>query len=60
MLFGEDGVCACDSELFLRFVGAGETGRFSALTGAPPPEVDTVDVQIPGFGTFSAIPLADR
>lgn len=60
VLFGEDGVCACDSDLSGRFVGPGETGRFSALTGAPPREVDTVDVQIPGFGTFSAIPLADR
>lgn len=59
VLFGEDGICACDSDLSGRFVGPGETGRFSAVTGAPPADVDAVDVQVPGFGTFSAVPLAD-
>lgn len=57
VLFDEDGQCACDTGLAGRFVGAGETGRFSAITGAPPADVTAVDVQIAGFGTFSDIPI---
>lgn len=57
VLFDENGECACDSDLSGRFIDAGETGRFSAITGAPPEDVTTVDVQIPGFGTFSDISI---
>lgn len=56
-VFDTSGACLCDSKLAVRFVSAGETARFSTVTGAPPEDVTEVDVQIPGFGTFSGIPL---
>jgi hypothetical protein len=57
VLFDENEECLCDSGLLGRIVDAGNTSRFTATTGAPPSDVTEVDVQIPGFGTFSAIPL---
>lgn len=57
-VFDSSGACVCDSDLTNRFIDAGQSGRFSAVTGAPPADVANVDVQIPGFGTFSGIPLS--
>jgi hypothetical protein len=59
VLFDEAGQCACDENLAGRFIDAGETGRFYAVTGAPPPDVTLVDIHIPGFGALTDVPVTD-
>ena len=57
VLTDERGQCLCDAGLLGIEVEPDMTRRFSAVVGAPPPDVETVSVQIPGFGTFTDVPL---
>lgn len=49
--------CACDTGLGLQALGKDAPVNLSAIFGAPPPSVKTVDVFIPRFGTFKDLPL---
>lgn len=53
-----EGVCVCDGSLSGRFVEPGAPTALSATFGAPPADVDAVDVVIPNFGTFKNVPLS--
>ena len=52
------GVCVCDGELSGTFVKPGAPVVLSATFGAPPADVEAVDVVIPKFGTFKDVPLS--
>jgi hypothetical protein len=52
------GVCVCDGDLSGTFVKAGQSVNLSATFGAPPPDVRTVNVFVPKFGTFRGVPLS--
>lgn len=54
---GDDGICACSSNLAGTFVNKGQTMTFSAVFAAPPAEIDSVDVHIPTAGTFENVAL---
>lgn len=58
-LVGRDptGACACESNLSTAFVGKSAPLLLSSTFGAPPPDVRTVDVFVPHFGTFKDVPL---
>lgn len=51
------GNCACNVELGSKFVAAGEGMTLTTLFAAPPEDVETVTVQIPGAGSFTDVPL---
>ena len=53
-----EGVCVCDGGLSGTFVKPGAPVVLSATFGAPPADVDAVDVVIPKFGTFKDVPLS--
>jgi hypothetical protein len=52
------GVCVCDGNLASRFVEPAAPTGLSATFGAPPADVESVDVVIPSFGTFKNVPLS--
>lgn len=52
-----DNDCVCDVGADHSFVPR-KPEVMSATFGAPPPEVTSVDVRIPGFGTFTDVPLS--
>src|SRR5699024_3834206 len=54
---GENGVCACTSDLHSNFVQPGQSEVFSAVFAAPPQDVSSVDVHIPTAGAFTDIPV---
>lgn len=54
---GDDGACACSSNLATANVDAGQTMTFSAVFAAPPEEIDSVDIHIPTAGTFENVSL---
>lgn len=54
---GENGICACSSNLSDKFIEPGETMSFSAVFAAPPQDVQQVDVHIPTAGVFTDIPV---
>lgn len=49
--------CACDDGLGLQGLSKDAPVNLSAIFGAPPPSVKTVDLFIPRFGTFKDLPL---
>ncbi|WNB86075.1 hypothetical protein [Cellulomonas sp. ATA003] len=51
------GACACSGGLSNTFVGAGTALVLSTSFAAPPEDVDTVTVQIPGAGSFDGVAL---
>jgi len=51
------GNCACNVDLGGKFVPAGEGMVLTTLFAAPPEDVETVTVQIPGAGSFTDVPL---
>jgi hypothetical protein len=51
------GDCVCDGDLSAKFLEPGVPALLSATFGAPPEDVEALDVQIPGFGTFTDVPL---
>ncbi len=53
-----EGFCVCDGELSSKFVEVGAPTVLSATFGAPPSDVEAVDVVIPSFGTFKDVPLS--
>ncbi len=53
-----EGVCVCDGQLVSTFVEPAGPVLLSATFGAPPADVETVDVVIPKFGTFKDVPLS--
>jgi len=53
-----EGVCVCDEDLSGTFVKPGGPVVLSATFGAPPADVDAVDVVIPNFGTFKDVPIS--
>ena len=59
-LIGRDerGACVCDADLGSAFVKPGAPLLLSATFGAPPRDVDALDVVIPRFGTFKDVPLS--
>lgn len=54
---GDDGACACSSNLAAANIDAGQTMTFSAVFAAPPEEIDSVDIHIPTAGTFENVSL---
>src|SRR5699024_1600072 len=54
---GENGVCACTTDLNTNFVQPGQSEVFSAVFAAPPQDVSSVDVHIPTAGAFTDIPV---
>ena len=52
------GNCICDGSLNGNSVGNGQSTRLSATFGAPPPNVRTVSVFVPHFGTFTGVPIS--
>lgn len=54
----ERGECVCDTDLSSAFVEPQSPLLLSATFGAPPSDVDAVDVVIPRFGTFKDVPLS--
>lgn len=52
------GVCVCDGNLSGKFVEPGAPSVLSATFGAPPADVEALDVVIPSFGTFKDVPLS--
>ncbi len=59
-LVGRDsnGACACDRDLGTAFVNADSPVALSATFGAPPPDVTSMDILVPQFGTFKDAPLS--
>lgn len=53
-----EGVCVCDGDMSSTFVEPAGPVSLSATFGAPPPDVEAVDVVIPKFGTFKDVPLS--
>ena len=53
-----EGVCVCDGDLGGTFVESSGPSALSATFGAPPADVESVDVVIPNFGTFKNVPLS--
>lgn len=53
----ENGLCACDSGLSGVFIKPDAPVVLSATFGAPPADVEAVNVFIPSFGTFKDVPL---
>ena len=53
-----EGVCVCDGELSSTFVESAAPLLLSATFGAPPADIEAVDVVIPKFGTFKDVPLS--
>lgn len=53
-----NGTCVCDGNLSSAFIEFKAPVVLSATFGAPPEDVDTVDVVIPQFGTFKDVPLS--
>ncbi len=53
-----EGVCVCESDLSSANVEPGSPKALSATFGAPPADVDAVDIVIPNFGTFKNVPLS--
>lgn len=51
------GVCVCSGNGGATFVSPGQSIRFYATFGAPPPDVKRVDVAIPHFGTINSVPI---
>lgn len=51
------GHCVCDRDMTNSVLIREAPLRLSAVFGAPPPTVETVDVVIPRFGTFADVPL---
>ncbi|WP_165372701.1 hypothetical protein [Pengzhenrongella frigida] len=51
------GTCACNVDLSNHFVGAGQSIVLTTAFAAPPKDVETVTVQIPGAGSFDAVPV---
>lgn len=52
------GNCACNVGLSGQFIGPGEAMVLTTAFAAPPEDVDTVTVQIPGAGSFDDVPLS--
>lgn len=50
--------CVCDGNLGGAFVEQGAPLTLSATFGAPPEDVEAVDVVVPSFGTFRDVPLS--
>ena len=50
------GFCVCSTGLGV-FLKPGSTVVLSATFAAPPEDVDSLDVEIPVFGTFPAVPV---
>lgn len=55
---GENGICACSSGLSSVSVDPGQSYTLSATFAAPPEEVETVTVHIPGYGAFEGVGIA--
>lgn len=53
-----DGACVCDDNLGSEFVVEDPPTRLSATYGAPPEDVDALDVEIPRFGVIRDVPIS--
>lgn len=54
----ESGQCVCDVNLSQTFIDPGAPTVLSATFGAPPEDVESIDVMIPNFGTFRDVPIS--
>jgi len=52
------GQCLCSRQLLGKYVFAGQPMVLSATFAAPPADVTTVDVRVPGFGTVVRVPVS--
>jgi len=52
------GACVCDDELGSEYVVEDPPSRLSSTYGAPPEDVDALDVQIPHFGVIRDVPIS--
>lgn len=52
------GTCLCTRDLSSVFLSDSEPFVVSATFAAPPPDITTVDVRIPGFGVFTRVPVS--
>lgn len=52
-----EGLCVCDRNLSEAYVAPEAPLLLSATFGAPPDDVEDVDVVIPRFGTFKDVPI---
>jgi hypothetical protein len=55
---GEDGPCACSQATDDILLYVGDSAEFFATYAAPPPEVTTVNVELPTFGAFTDVPVS--
>lgn len=53
----ERGWCVCSSSLAGLFLEPGSSVVLSATFAAPPEDVEALDVEVPLFGTFAAVPV---
>ncbi|GAA3754907.1 hypothetical protein HDA32_004263 [Spinactinospora alkalitolerans] len=53
-----DGACVCSTPGYGFTLGGGDSLLLSATYGAPPEEIETMGVRIPGAGTFNDVPLS--
>ncbi|WP_017622657.1 hypothetical protein [Nocardiopsis chromatogenes] len=54
----EDGTCVCSTYGGADELGPGDSILYSATYGAPPEDVETMDVKIPTAGSFDNVPLS--
>ncbi|MDA2807389.1 hypothetical protein [Nocardiopsis suaedae] len=54
----EDGDCVCSTYGGADELGPGDSILYSATYGAPPQDVETMDVKIPTAGSFDNVPLS--
>jgi hypothetical protein len=56
--YDTSGSCACTVDLSNHFVGPGEARVLTTSFAAPPEDVETVTVQIPGAGSFEGVAVS--
>jgi hypothetical protein len=56
--YDTSGSCVCSVDLSNHFVGPGEAIVLTTSFAAPPEDVDTVTVQIPGAGSFDGVAVS--
>jgi hypothetical protein len=53
-----DGTCVCTSVNNTPYVRAGQTAQFNATYSAPPPELASINVDMPLAGVFTDVPIS--
>lgn len=57
MVRDERGYCVCSTALSGVFLKPGSTVVLSATFAAPPDDVESMEVEVPLFGTFPDVPV---